>query len=141
MKKILCYGIGVIVLLFYVPAHTMEYQCHVITDTGTYAIYKDTWENIQKYMVRKGKSPYVVWLSYSEPGRIVYSEDFFDRVIAKVFPSTHPLNKELKNVGSWENLKKAAKGDDEAKEQVQTNLWTEKIQRWFRGDMPTLRGY
>lgn len=97
-----------------------DYQCHVITDTGTYKIYKAPWWELQKeFNERVPQHKGLLVLAFSDFNRkeIWYSEDALDATIAKT-PGLrrlfkHPLEVELENVLSYENLVKALNRDKE----------------------------
>ena len=95
-----------------------EYQCHVITDTGTYKIYKARWWELQKeFNKRVPQHKGLLVLAFSDFNRkeIWYSEDALDRALAKI-PGLrrlwkHPLEVELENVLSYGNLIRALNRD------------------------------
>ncbi len=95
-----------------------EYQCHVLTDTGTYRIYKAPWWELQKEFnkrVPQHKGLLVLAFSDFKRKEIWYSEDALDVVISKT-PGLrrlfkHPLEAELENVLSYENLMRALNRD------------------------------
>ena len=97
-----------------------DYQCHVITDTGTYKIYKAPWWELQKeFNERVPQHKGLLVLAFSDFNRkeIWYSEDALDATIAKT-PGLrrlfkHPLEVELENVLSYGNLFKALNRDKE----------------------------
>ena len=97
-----------------------EYQCHVLTDTGTYKIYKAPWWELQKeFNKRVPQHKGLLVLAFSDFNRkdIWYSEDALDSAIAKI-PwlrrlHKHPLEVELKNVLSYGNLVRALMRDKE----------------------------
>jgi len=97
-----------------------DYQCHVITDTGTYKIYKAPWWELQKeFNERVPQHKGLLVLAFSDFNRkeIWYSEDALDATIAKT-PGLrrlfkHPLEVELENVLSYGNLVKALNRDKE----------------------------
>jgi hypothetical protein len=97
-----------------------EYQCHVITDTGTYKIYKARWWELQKeFNKRVPQHKGLLVLAFSDFNRkeIRYSEDALDRALAKI-PGLrrfwkHPLEVELENVLSYGNLVRALAQDKE----------------------------
>jgi len=95
-----------------------EYQCHVLTDTGTYKIYKAPWWELQKeFNKRVPQHKGLLVLAFSDFSRkdIWYSDDALDSAIAKI-PwlrrlHKHPLEVELKNVLSYGNLIRALMQD------------------------------
>lgn len=95
-----------------------EYQCHFLTDTGTYKIYKAPWWELQKeYNQRVPQHKGLLVLAFSDYNRkeIWYSEDALDATIAKI-PGLrrlfkHPLEVELENVLSYGNLVRALNQD------------------------------
>lgn len=97
-----------------------EYQCHVLTDTGTYKIYKAPWWELQKeFNKRVPQHKGLLVLAFSDFSRkdIWYSDDALDSAIAKI-PwlrrlHKHPLEVELKNVLSYGNLIRALMQDKE----------------------------
>ena len=97
-----------------------DYQCHVITDTGSYKIYKAPWWELQKeFNERVPQHKGLLVLAFSDFNRkeIWYSEDALDATIAKT-PGLrrlfkHPLEVELENVLSYGNLVKALNRDKE----------------------------
>ena len=97
-----------------------EYQCHVLTDTGTYKIYKAPWWELQKeFNKRVPQHKGLLVLAFSDFSRkdIWYSDDALDSAIAKI-PwlrrlHKHPLEVELKNVLSYGNLIRALMRDKE----------------------------
>jgi len=101
-------------------AKAAEYQCHVLTDTGTYKIYKAPWWELQKeFNKRVPQHKGLLVLAFSDFSRkdIWYSDDALDSAIAKI-PwlrrlHKHPLEVELKNVLSYGNLIRALMQDKE----------------------------
>ena len=101
-------------------AKAAEYQCHVLTDTGTYKIYKAPWWELQKeFNKRVPQHKGLLVLAFSDFSRkdIWYSDDALDSAIAKT-PwlrrlHKHPLEVELKNVLSYGNLIRALMRDKE----------------------------
>ena len=97
-----------------------EYQCHVLTDTGTYKIYKAPWWELQKeFNKRVPQHKGLLVLAFSDYNRkeIWYSEDALDATIAKT-PGLrrlfkYPLEVELENVLSYGNLVRALIQDKE----------------------------
>jgi hypothetical protein len=97
-----------------------EYQCHVLTDTGTYKIYKAAWWELQKeFNERVPQHKGLLVLAFSDFNRkeIWYSEDAIDVAISKTFGLRrlfkHPLEVELENVLSHGNLVRALNRDKE----------------------------
>ena len=95
-----------------------EYQCHVLTDTGTYKIYKSPWWELQKEFneqVPQHKGLLVLAFSDFNRKEIWYSEDALDVVISKTLGLRrlfkHPLEVELENVLSYGNLIRALNRD------------------------------
>ena len=109
---ILYFSIGIV--------RAAEYQCHVLTDTGTYKIYKARWWELQKeFNERVPQHKGLVVFAFSDFNRkeIWYSEDALDVAISRI-PGLHtlfkhPLEAELENVLSYGNLLKALKRDKE----------------------------
>jgi len=101
-------------------AKAAEYQCHVLTDTGTYKIYKAPWWELQKeFNKRVPQHKGLLVLAFSDFSRkdIWYSDDALDAAIAKI-PwlrrlHKHPLEVELQNVLSYGNLVRALMQDKE----------------------------
>ena len=97
-----------------------EYQCHVLTDTGTYKIYKAPWWELQnEFNKRVPQHKGLLVLAFSDFNRkeIWYSEDALDAAISKI-PGVrrlhqHPLEVELENVLSYRNLVRALIQDKE----------------------------
>ncbi|NIS71859.1 MAG: hypothetical protein GTO12_23895 [Proteobacteria bacterium] len=97
-----------------------EYQCHVITDTGTYKIYKARWWELQKeFDKRVPQHKGLLVLAFSDFNRkeIWYSEDALEAAIEKI-PGLgrlfkHPIEVELENVLSYGNLVRALAQDKE----------------------------
>ena len=109
---ILYFSIGIV--------RAAEYQCHVLTDTGTYKIYKAPWWELQKEFnkrVPQHKGLHVFAFSDFDRKEIWYSEDALDVAISRI-PGLHtlfkhPLEAELENVLSYGNLLRALKRDKE----------------------------
>jgi hypothetical protein len=101
-------------------AKAAEYQCHVLTDTGTYKIYKAPWWELQKeFNQRVPQHRGLLVLAFSDFKRkeIWYSEDALDVVISRI-PGLrrlfkHPLEAELENVLSYGNSLRALNRDKE----------------------------
>jgi len=102
-----------------------EYQCHVLTDTGTYRIYKAPWWELQKeFDKRVPQHKGLLVLAFSDFNRkeIWYSEDALDVAISKT-PGLrrlhkHPLEVELENVLSYGNLVRALMQDKKDMERM-----------------------
>jgi hypothetical protein len=63
-----------------------EYQCHVLTDTGTYKIYQSPWWELHKELnERVPQHTGLLILAFSDFNlkEIGYSEDALDVVISK----------------------------------------------------------
>ena len=124
MRSIWAYWFVVILLILAILYFSIrivkaaEYQCHVLTDTGTYKIYKAPWWELQKeFNERVPQHKGLLVLAFSDVNRkeIWYSEDAFDLAISKtpvlrrLFK--HPLEVELENVVSYGNLIRALNQD------------------------------
>jgi hypothetical protein len=97
-----------------------EYQCHVLTGTGAYRIYKAPWWELQKeFNQRVPQHKGLLVLAFSDYNRkeIWYSEDVLDVAISKIRALRrlfkHPLEVELENVLSYGNLIRALTRDKE----------------------------
>lgn len=114
---ILSFSIGIV--------KAAEYQCHVLTDTGTYKIYKAPWWELQKeFNQRVPRHKGLLVLAFSDFRRkeIWYSEDALDVTISRI-PGLrrlfkHPLEAELENVLSYGNSMRALKRDKEVLERI-----------------------
>ena len=86
---ILYFSIGIV--------RAAEYQCHVLTDTGTYKIYKAPWWELQKEFnerVSQHKGLLVLALSDFNHKEIWYSEDALDAAIKSRRPEGGPNGKQ-----------------------------------------------
>jgi len=126
MRSIRAYWFAIILLILTILYFSIgivkaaEYQCHVLTDTGTYRIYKAPWWELQKeFDERVPQHKGLLVLAFSDYNRkeIWYSEDALEAAIQKT-PGLrrlfkHPLEVELENVLSYGNLVKALDQDRE----------------------------
>ena len=123
MRKIWVYWLAMILAILYFSigiVKAAEYQCHVLTDTGTYRIYKAPWWELQKeFDKRVPQHKGLLVLAFSDFNRkeIWYSEDALDIAISKT-PGLrrlfkHSLEVELENVLSYGNLVRALNRDKE----------------------------
>jgi hypothetical protein len=92
-------------------ARGAEYKFHVITETGTYRVYKAPWEELQQeHDERFPQHRGLIVSGFSDFGakEIWYAEDGLQRALAKipVFKRLwkHPLEAELERVSSYGNL-------------------------------------
>ena len=117
MRRIWLYWLVITLAVTYFLAGIVkgaEYKFNVITDTGTYKVYKAPWWELQEeYKKRYPQHRGLIVSGFSDlKGKeIWYSEDGLDRVIAKI-PGLrrlhkHPLMVELENVSSSDNLVRA----------------------------------
>ena len=123
MRKIWVYWFVIILTILVFSLGIVEaaaYQCHVITDTGTYKIYKAPWWELQKeFNKRIPQHKGLLVLAFSDYNRkeIWYSEDALDATIEKFAGLRrlfkHPLEVELENVLSYGNLVRALAQDKE----------------------------
>ena len=126
MRSIWSFWIAIILLILAILyfsiaiAQAAEYQCHVLTDTGTYKIYKAAWWELQEeFNERVPQRRGLLVLAFSDFNRkeIWYSEDAIDVAISKTFGLRrlfkHPLEEELENVLSYKNLFRALNRDKE----------------------------
>jgi hypothetical protein len=124
MRSVWAYWFLIILIILAILYFSMgiakagEYQCHVLTETGTYKIYKAPWWELQKeFDKRVPQHKGLLVLAFSDFNRkeIWYSEDALDTAIAKTSWLRrfykHPLEVELQNVLSYGNLVRALKQD------------------------------
>lgn len=126
MRSIRAYWFAMILLILAILYFSIgivkaaEYQCHVLTGTGAYRIYKAPWWELQKeFNQRVPQHKGLLVLAFSDYNRkeIWYSEDALDvaiskiRVLRRLFK--HPLEVELENVLSYGNLIRALTRDKE----------------------------
>jgi hypothetical protein len=130
----------VVIFLFFIlvppQALALEYKMTIRTETGTYYVYKASWTETQRLAEKELPYPGMIWVSFAKvpkspgaKGMVIYSEDPIEVLLVKTlgrfFPKRwlHPLYREIHNVKSFENLRKAAERDREA---------YEKSKRWRR---------
>jgi len=114
MRRIWVYWFIIILAILVFSLGIVE----AVTDTGTYKIYKARWWELQKeFNKRVPQHKGLLVLAFSDFNRkeIWYSEDAFDRALAKI-PGLrrlwkHPLEVELENVLSYGNLIRALNRD------------------------------
>lgn len=117
MRRIWVYWLTVILAITCLSPGIVRaagYQCHVLTDTGTYKIFKAPWWKVQEeYNKRIPHHRGLIVSGFSDFKRkeIWYSEGALDRVLAKI-PGLkgiwkHPLEVELEHVSSYANLVRA----------------------------------
>jgi hypothetical protein len=129
-------------------AFALEYKMTIRTETGTYRVYKASWREVQRLaqreMVYKAswrevqrlaqrEMPYpgMVWVSFAKVpkspralGKVIYTEDAIEVLWVKTFGRflpkrwLHPLYKEIHNITSYRNLRKAVERDRKAYEQL-----------------------
>ena len=126
MRSIRAYWFAMILLILAILYFSIgivkaaEYQCHVLTGTGAYRIYKAPWWELQKeFNQRVPQHKGLLVLAFSDYNRkeIWYSEDALDVAISKIRALRrlfkHPLEVELENVLSYGNLIRALTRDKE----------------------------
>jgi hypothetical protein len=126
MRSIRAYWFAMILLILAILYFSIgivkaaEYQCHVLTGTGAYRIYKAPWWELQKeFNQRVPQHKGLLVLAFSDYNRkeIWYSEDALDVAISKIRALRrlfkHPLEVELENVLSYRNLIRALTRDKE----------------------------
>jgi len=117
MRRMWSYWFVIILAVTYFSAGIVkaaEYKFHVITDTGTYKIFKAPWWEVQQeYNRRVPQHIGLIVSGFSDLKRkeIWYSEDALDRALAKI-PGLrrlwkHPLEVELEHVSSRGNFVRA----------------------------------
>ena len=117
MRRMWSYWLVIILAVTYFSAGIVkaaEYKFHVITDTGTYKVYRAPWWELQQeYNRRFPQHTGLIVSGFSDfKGKeIWYSEDALNRALAKI-PGLrriykHPLEVELEHVSSYDNLARA----------------------------------
>jgi hypothetical protein len=114
MRRMLVFWFMILLAILYFSlgiARAGDYQCHVLTDTGTYRIYRAPWWELQKEFNRrlpKHTGLQVLAFTDSERKEIWYSEDDLKASVTRAsgFRSLHkhPLEVELENVLKYRNL-------------------------------------
>jgi hypothetical protein len=102
------------------------------TGTRTYCVYKASWTEAQRLAERKLPYPGMIWVSFAKvpkgpaaKGMVIYSEDPIEVLLVKTLgrflPKRwfHPLHREIHNITSFENLRKAAERDRKAYEKLE----------------------
>ena len=125
----------VVVFLFIIliqpSALALEYKMTIRTETGTYHVFKASWLETQQLAEKELPYPGMIWVSFAKVpkspavrGTIIYSEDPVELLLVKTLgrflPKRwfHPLYREIHNITSFKNLRKAAKRDREAYEKL-----------------------
>ena len=128
-------GKWIVVFLFLIiaqpSAFALEYKMTVRTETGTYRVYKASWREAQQLAEREMPYPGMVCVSFAKVpkspaalGTVIYTEDAIEVLWVKTFGRflpkrwLHPLYKEIHNITSYRNLRKAAERDRKAYEQL-----------------------
>ena len=114
MRRMLVFWFMILLAILYFSlgiARAADYQCHVLTDTGTYRIYRAPWWELQKEFNRRvphHKGLQVLAFSDSKRKEIWYSEDALEASITRASgfrrSHKHPLEVELENVLKYRNL-------------------------------------
>jgi hypothetical protein len=128
-------GKWIVVLVFLViaqpSAFALEYKMTIRTETGTYRVYKASWREAQQLAEKELPYPGMIWVSFAKVprgpaahGTVIYSEDAIEVLLVKTLGRflpkrwLHPLYKEIHNITSFKNLRKAAERDRKAYEQL-----------------------
>lgn len=128
-------GKWITVFLFLIVAQSsafaLEYKMTIRTETGTYRVYKASWREVQRLAQREMPYPGMAWVSFAKVpkspralGTVIYTEDAIEVLWVKTFGRflpkrwLHPLYKEIHNITSYRNLRKAAERDRTAYEQL-----------------------
>ena len=126
----------VVVFLFCIliqpSALAFEYKMTIRTETGTYQVFEASWLETQQLAEKELPYPGMVWVSFAKvpkspavKGVVIYSEDPIEVLLVKTLgrflPKRwfHPLYKEIHNITSFKNLRKAAKRDRETYEKLE----------------------
>ena len=110
MQRIWLYWLVIVLVITYFSpgiVKAAEYKFHIITDTGTYKVFKAPWWEVQEeYNRRVPEHIGLIVSGFSGLKRkeIWYSEDALDKAIGKI-PGLrrlwkHPLEVELEHVSS-----------------------------------------
>ncbi len=110
MRRIWLYWLLIVLVITYFSTgivRAAEYKFHVITDTGTYKVFKAQWWEVQEeYNRRVPQHIGLIVSGFSDLKRkeIWYSEDVLNRAIVRI-PGLrrlwkHPLEVELEHVSS-----------------------------------------
>jgi len=133
-------GRWIVVFLFLIiaqpSAFALEYKMTIRTETGTYRVYKASWREAQRMAVREMPYPGMVWVSFAKVpkgpaahGTVIYTEDAIEILLVKTLGHflpkrwLHPLYKEIHNVTSYRNLRKAVERDRKAYEKFMGRGW------------------
>lgn len=124
----------VVFLIFIITppsALALEYKMTIRTETGTYHVYKASWPEAQQLAEKELPYPGMIWASFAKvptnpaaKGTVIYSEDPIEvlmvKTLGRFLPKRwfHPLYREIHNITSFKNLRKAAERDREAYERV-----------------------
>jgi hypothetical protein len=128
-------GKWITVFLFLIVAQSsafaLEYKMTIRTETGTYRVYKASWREVQRLAQREMPYPGMAWVSFAKVpkspralGTVIYTEDAIEVLWVKTFGRflpkrwLHPLYKEIHNITSYRNLRKAVERDRTAYEQL-----------------------
>ena len=114
MRRMLVFWLMILLAILYFSlgiARAADYQCHVLTDTGTYKIYRAPWWELQKEFNRRvpdHKGLQVLAFSDMNRKEIWYSEDALraPRARSSNFKgaSKHPQEVELEKIMRYGNL-------------------------------------
>lgn len=112
-------------------ALALEYKMTVRTETGTYRVFKASWPEVQQLAERGLPYPGMIWVSFakvpkdpSSRGTLIYTDDPIEVLLVKTLgrflPKRwfHPLYREIHNISSFRNLRKAAERDRRAYERL-----------------------
>jgi hypothetical protein len=110
-------------------ALALEYKMTVRTETGTYRVFKASWPEAQQLAEKELPYPGMTWVSFAKVptapsvrGTLIYTEDPIEVLLVKTLgrflPKRwfHPLYREIHNISSFQNLRKAAERDRQAYE-------------------------
>jgi hypothetical protein len=116
-------------------AFALEYKMTIRTETGTYRVYKASWREAQQLAEKELPYPGMIWVSFAKVprgpaayGTVIYSEDAIEVLLVKTLGRflpkrwLHPLYKEIHNITSFKNLRKAAERDRKAYEQLKRRV-------------------
>lgn len=114
MRRMLVFWLMILLAILYFSlgiARAADYQCHVLTDAGTYKIYRAPWWELQKEFNRRvpdHKGLQVLAFSDRNRKEIWYSEDALraSRARSSNFKGSnkHPQEVELENILRYGNL-------------------------------------
>jgi hypothetical protein len=113
-------------------ALALEYKMTIRTETGTYHVFKASWREAQQLAEKELPYPGMTWVSFAKVpkspagrGTVIYSEDPIEVLLVKTLGRflpkrwLHPLYREIHNITSFENLRKAAERDRKACEKLE----------------------